>query len=582
MTDLLTRKATLGPTTLTDGGTIEAVITTSADYDRPQFTERLDTAGVDLTRLDGAPLLDSHSQTGTDKILGVVLSHRTEGNAIIAVIQLSNAPDVASQVMKIREGVIRYLSIGYVVTRWARSNDPKTGKVIRTALAWQIREVSAVSVPADHGAKFRSEDRNDQMPKDTYDSTELNRADLVESLRSVCDLADDWGTDLIDSGDTADQIRDAARADMAKRNAPRVRVGTSHDDPALITRRQSAAIAYRMAGGDLPDDAREYVGMTVKESLVDSLTRAGVSTRGMSTDEMLTRSLTTSDFPLTVSNAMGKVALDTYKAAESPLKALCRQRTLPNFKDSTSIRLGEMGRLEPLSESGEFTHTTRAENGESMRVKTYGRAITLSRELIINDDLNLLGDMTAALGEAAAQTEADELVKLVIGGGYKMSDGKSPFHATRGNLSGTGTSIGSAGDLGALDEARQSMRTLKGLDGKTIIDAKPVYLLVGPELETDAEALMAKIYPASKDDANVFASRLKLIVEHRIEGKGWWLFADPVRVPAMQFAYLQSAQGVQIQRAEAWDTLGLKFRAYLDFGCGWLDWRGAYHNPGDA
>ena len=35
--------------------------------------------------------------------------------------------------------------------------------------------------------------------------------------------------------------------------------------------------------------------------------------------------------------------------AESPLKTLCRQRTLPNFKESTAIRLGEIGRLEEIA-----------------------------------------------------------------------------------------------------------------------------------------------------------------------------------------------------------------------------------------
>ena len=48
----------------------------------------------------------------------------------------------------------------------------------------------------------------------------------------------------------------------------------------------------------------------------------------------------------------------------------------------------------------------------------------------------------------------------------------------------------------------------------------------------------------------------------------------------MVYGYLASAQGVQIQRAEAWDTLGIKYRAFLDFGTGWSDWRGAYQNPG--
>ena len=49
---------------------------------------------------------------------------------------------------------------------------------------------------------------------------------------------------------------------------------------------------------------------------------------------------------------------------------------------------------------------------------------------------------------------------------------------------------------------------------------------------------------------------------------------------ALLVPHLSSAQGVQIQRAEAWSTLGLKFRAWLDFGAGWLDWRGAYLDAG--
>ncbi|SLN77518.1 hypothetical protein [Roseisalinus antarcticus] len=62
---------------------------------------------------------------------------------------------------------------------------------------------------------------------------------------------------------------------------------------------------------------------------------------------------------------MRESALASYRAAESPLKRLGRQRSLSNFKTAKSIRLGEMGRLEELGESGEITHTSRAENGET-------------------------------------------------------------------------------------------------------------------------------------------------------------------------------------------------------------------------
>jgi len=183
--------------------------------------------------------------------------------------------------------------------------------------------------------------------------------------------------------------------------------------------------------------------------------------------------------------------------------------------------------------------------------------------------------MTAAFGEAAAQTEADEMVALLTSN-PNLSDGTPVFDASRGNLA----AAGAAPNETTLSAARKAMRGFKGLDGKTLISVTPKYLVVGPELETDTEKLLAAIYAATTGDVNAWAGRLSLLVEPRITDDQWFVFADPARVASMVYGYLASAQGVQIQRAEAWDTLGIKYRAFLDFGTGWSDWRGAYRNAG--
>lgn len=474
----------------------------------------------------------------------------------------------------------------FTVTGQRLDSAPATIETVdRAALEWLI---------TDAGPRFKGEEPA-TAPKDDSRSGrafriagECRRAGLLDEnqndsvqhraeIRTICRAAGlpaEFADALIDADASVTEARAAAFDEIQKRGrtVPTIRVTGSNDDPAQIQTRAADALAFRMAGGELPDASREFVGMSLRDLAAESLTRSGVSTRGMSADEVFHRSLGTSDFPLVVSNAMGKVAAQAYKAAESPLKALARQRTLPNFKTSTSIRIGEMGRLEEMTEHGEFTHTNRAEAGETMALKTFGSAINVSRKLLIDDDLGLLGDMTAAMGQAAAQTEAEEMVALFTGN-PNLSDGTAVFHASRGNTVAGALPVLSEA---ALTAARKHMRTVKGLDGKTIINAVPKYLVVSPDLETDAEKLLATIYAATTDDVQPI--KLTLVVEPRLTGDAWYLLADPASVPSIQYAYLSAAQGVQIQRQEAWDTLGLKYRAFLDFGCGWLDWRGAFRS----
>lgn len=571
----LTREAPATGSFSAESLEIEATIATRHPVARRDargvFLEILDPAGLILSG-DDWPLLADHRPTARETI-GRVHDVRVDGDSVVARLRFSGADDLLPIRQRVQDGTLRAFSAGYSVEAWEEGKDAD-GIRTKTATRWHLKEVSLVAIPADPNATRRS---------DTVAFDLETRTALIETLRSACNLPDDWGNDLDAEAVTDDEVRAAAREAMMQRQAPKIRVTRDNGNPAEIQSRAADALAFRMAGGDLPEASREYVNVTLRELASDALQRAGISTRGMSADEVFARSLSTSDFPLLVSNAMGKVAAQAYQAAESPLKALARQRTLPNFKTSTAIRIGEMGRLEPMTEHGEFTHTSRAEAGETLSLGTFGRAINVSRKLLIDDDLGLLGDMTAAMGAAAAQTEADEMVKLLTSNPV-MSDGLPVFHASRGNT-------GSGGDFNladpdatvrALSAVRLHMRTVKGLDGKTIIAVKPKYLIVGPELETAAEKALSQIYAATLHDVNPMTGKLQLVVEPRIEGDDWFVLSDPAAVPSLQYAYLASAQGVQIQRQEAWDTLGLKYRAWLDFGCGWLDWRGAYRSTGAA
>lgn len=352
--ETLTRRATLAPSSLdAEAGTVEATISTFAPVARKGFVERLDPAGLDASRLIGAPVLDGHRQGSARDVIGVVEAVRTEGEALIATIRLSAAADVASTVQKITEGTIRGVSVGYVVTRWTEFTDPQTRQRIKTAAAWQIREVSAVAVPADPGAVFRSDD----MPKDT---TTEDRAGLIARVRAHHNLSEEWATRMAEAGDeiTDDEIREdgreAAKAIRDAKPAPVIRTAApANGDPALTREARTEALACRMSGEAPSDAAKPYMNDGLHDIARAAVEASGTSTRGMGQDEMFRAAMhTTSDFPELLTGAGSRVLSNAYHRAESPLKALARQRTMADFRATTILKVGEMGTLKKVSEFG--------------------------------------------------------------------------------------------------------------------------------------------------------------------------------------------------------------------------------------
>lgn len=550
-----------------------AVVATATPVQRRDgkgaFLEILDPAGLEFNDSDDWPLLTDHRQSARETVgraSGLVI----DGPSVSATLRLGQADDIEPIFQRVKDGVIRHVSAGYQVLAWRESRDPD-GTRIKTATRWRLLEVSLVPVPADRNATIL---RSGAMPFDLE-----TRAALIETLRSACNLPGQWGEDLAEEAVTDEEVREAAREAMLTRQAPKITVRRDHTDPVQIQTRAADALSFRMGGlAELPEASREFVNMSLMDHARDAVQRAGISTRGMNTDEVIARALTTSDFPLTVANAAGKVAADGYAAAESALKPLFRQRSLSDFKTSTSVRLGGMGQLEEMTESGEFKAVSRGEEGETLQLRTFGRRLDLSRRLIVNDDLSLFADTTRALGEAAAQTEAALMADLLTGND-KLSDGKALFHASRGNVLtyDAGAERGEAylSLILALGEGRKIMRNQKNLDGVTPIVARPKYVVAGPEVES----LLGSItdYDGSfvnPLDTLTWRKEINVLIDPRITDHSVYLAADPASCAVFNQAIFAAAPGPQIQRQEAWDTLGVSFRCWMDTGVGFAGWRG--------
>lgn len=586
---LTIRQLAIAPSSFdAEARTFEAVISTGAPVARTDargsFIERLDLSAVDMESLVGLTVLDGHRQSGSENAVGSIIAARREGDSIVAKVRLSGADDVRNVVTKVSEGVLRGMSIGYSAA--ARTEGVQDGKRTIT-IRPRIHELSVVAIPADPSAVIRKEASPMPTPIENLDAENDNVVEYRVQVRAIARAAGqpaDWADAQIDAKTDITAIRAAAFEAMTARVSPVIRTQTAHpanDDPAVMLERRANALFARVNGVAPDDAARAYFNDGLADHARAIVTMQGGSVAGMDREQILRAAMhTTSDFPNLLTGVGNRTLMPAYQAAQSPLKRLARQALHSDFRTASRLKLGEIGQLEKVTESGEIKSTSRGETAESYALDTYGSMFALSRKALVNDDLGAFRDWGIAAGRAAAETEAALLWTLVSqssGAGPLMGeDGKRLFHADHGNLAASGATVGET----TLSAARLALRTMKGLDGKTPIQAAPKFLLTGPALETTAEKLLATITPAAVADVNPFAGKLEHLVEPRIAGNAWYVFTDPAQLPVLEYAYLSSAQGPQMASREGWDVLGMEFRVVLDFGCGAVDWRGAYRNAG--
>lgn len=570
-----------------DAGTVDVTLTTGAPVQRGGHVEVLAIGPENVEFAQRIPLLDSHRQTSIADIKGSVSNIRFEPGAIVATLNISDPSALAA----VARGDVTGVSVGYRVKKWSERRDPKSGKLIRTAVLFEIVEASLVAVPADANATIRSypveEDDIIEAPAGAETTSDQpdnqTRAEMNAQIRSAVTYARlpaAFANDLIDREATVEEARSAVFAEMQRRSVPvsNIRVGPSGDDPAVVQDRMAEALACRAMGTEPSDGARAYMSLGMSDMARQSLQRSGqtgIATLGR--EEVLTRALhTTSDFPNLLTATGNRILMPAYRAAESQLKQLARQRTADDFRPMSLLKLGEFGKLQKVTEAGEIKALTTGEAKEGYSLETFGGMFNLSRKAIINDDLGAFARWAEMMGRAAAETEADQLVSLLTGNPV-MEDGKALFHADHGNLSATGA----APDVDSLSAARLALRRQTGLDGVSPISATPKFILAAPELETTFEKLLAELAAAKVDDQNPFSGKMTLLIEPRLSGDDWYVFADPAMLPVLEYAYLSSAQGPQIASRDGWEVLGREFRVVLDFGCGAVDWRGAYHDLGE-
>ena len=368
------------------------------------------------------------------------------------------------------------------------------------------------------------------------------------------------------------------------------RIESGRDQRDLRIAGMGDALLARI-GQAKPDGANPYRGMRLHELARACLRASGVNPDGMSQMDVATAVLTrqmprgaqtTSDFPVILENTLHKLVLTGFMAQTSTWQRFCKIGDVSDFRAWNRLVPGLLGNLDDVNEAGEYKYKNIPDaQKNSVQAKRKGNIINVTPEVLINDDTGYIQSMAGGLG-ATGQRAIERAAYVLLNSNPTMSDGVALYHATHGNLAGSGA----VPSVATLDAARQALMSQKapGADAE-YLDIAPAVAVVALAQGGNTRVIVeAKYDPDTADKLqkpNKVNGIVKDIVDSpRVNGTLWHLFADPNVAPVYEVVFLDGQRTPTVTEEVNFKTSGLAWKVELPFGAGAIDWRGGYRNPG--
>lgn len=447
-----------------------------------------------------------------------------------------------------------------------------------------------------------------QARADTAVAAERTRVSTIRALGTKHGLPSEFIDGLVDDGTALASAREKILDKLAEQGDA---ANVGHNNPARVTVDQrdkfregatnwllvKAGVAHlvekaaALKGETVKVDPGEFRGMRNVDLARESLENSGANTRGMRDPDLIVRhamtsqgaviTQTTSDFPVLFESAIHRILQAAYATTPDTWTRFCGIGTVTDFRPHSRYLRGSFGALDQVNEAGEFKNKPIPDLAREMIVaKTVGNMINLSRQAIVNDDMDVFSGLAVDLGRAAKLTiEVD--VYALLNSNPVMNDGIPLFDARHGNLA----AVGAAPSVQAFDDMDAAMGAQKDISGNEYLEIGLDRLLVPRSLRGAAITINGSEYDPDAvgklQKPNIVKGLLSdIIATQRLTGPAYYGFADPSTAPALEVVFLNGVTEPFTDSQDGWRVDGVEWKVRHDYGTGAVNYRSAYKQPG--
>jgi len=252
----------------------------------------------------------------------------------------------------------------------------------------------------------------------------------------------------------------------------------------------------------------------------------------------------TNSFSFVLGNSMYRRLIKEYKSVSYMEEALISYyRNAENFKPLEIIQVGYLGDVPDVTpETVDYQELTLPTDVEATyAINQKGWILTVTRRVILNDDLKTVVQLVAKMGRAHRRTHARRAWAKIISNADFKGDNVALFHGDHGNLGATALTNDGTG-VATLTARLQAMYAQAEQDSGEGLALEPKYLWVPRALLEIAKGLNS-VWPlvaGGNPHAGRFGANHERIICNPlfVDTTDWGMIADGGEVELLEAAYL--------------------------------------------